>query len=235
MKLQKSTREVIASMLTENTGRHFLDSGGAYGRHWQRAEGMEVEHFDAAPRASIDRWGEVTLDVFHYLTERLEFLPEMQQHYEEFVKDRPDTYHLEDMEEFAEEFGDIEGCYLGGSFNTYNLEGEAISQTIQGIRFNYGGDTVALVQVHGGADVRGGYTAPRAFKVKSELFPYDCHEFHLDCPEERYHGMYYSGEWISYEGYALKGHEIPEWSEERQCLPCPRCGSPMEVEAPSVY
>lgn len=27
--------EVIKSQLTENTGTHFLDSGGAYGRHWE--------------------------------------------------------------------------------------------------------------------------------------------------------------------------------------------------------
>jgi len=29
------TETVIYKMLTENTGKHFLDSGGEYGRHWQ--------------------------------------------------------------------------------------------------------------------------------------------------------------------------------------------------------
>ena len=30
------TKELIYQMLTENTGSHFLDSGGAGNRHWQR-------------------------------------------------------------------------------------------------------------------------------------------------------------------------------------------------------
>ena len=29
------TRHALAEMLTENTGASILDSGGAYGRHWQ--------------------------------------------------------------------------------------------------------------------------------------------------------------------------------------------------------
>lgn len=31
-----STERVLIAMLTENTGRHMLDSGGAYGRNWER-------------------------------------------------------------------------------------------------------------------------------------------------------------------------------------------------------
>src|SRR5690606_23393942 len=38
-----STEEVLASMLKENTGTHMLDSGGAYGRHWQRNQGRDFE------------------------------------------------------------------------------------------------------------------------------------------------------------------------------------------------
>ena len=30
------TQQAIFEMLTENTGKHFLDSGGDNGRHWQR-------------------------------------------------------------------------------------------------------------------------------------------------------------------------------------------------------
>lgn len=30
------TKHLIYEMLTENTGRHMLDSGGAYGRNWER-------------------------------------------------------------------------------------------------------------------------------------------------------------------------------------------------------
>ena len=34
--MDKTTEQVIYEMLTESTGKHFLDSGGATGRHWQQ-------------------------------------------------------------------------------------------------------------------------------------------------------------------------------------------------------
>ena len=36
----KTTKEVVREMLKENTGSHFLDSGGAYGRNG--GEALEV-------------------------------------------------------------------------------------------------------------------------------------------------------------------------------------------------
>ncbi len=232
-----TTREVIASMLTENTGQHFLDSGGAYGRHWQRSQGMEVEHFEAAPRAWVDKWGGVTIDLFHYLTERLEHFPALEAEYLAYVEALGEGGYsdFQNMEAFAEDFGDIEGCYLGGSFNSYNFDGEAISQTIQGIRFNYGEETVVLLQIHGGADVRGGYTRPRAFKVTGEVFPYDSYEYQLLCPTNHEHSLSWRCEWITYEGSALKWDQGPQWDETRECLPCLECGAPLEAVAPEAY
>ena len=32
----REIENVIIEMLKENTGEHFLDSGGAYGRHWEK-------------------------------------------------------------------------------------------------------------------------------------------------------------------------------------------------------
>ena len=34
-KVMNKTERKLAEMLKENTGIHMLDSGGAYGRHWQ--------------------------------------------------------------------------------------------------------------------------------------------------------------------------------------------------------
>ena len=45
---------VIASMMTENTGTHFLDSGGAYGRNWQRNKGLTVDALKAMPSATLE-------------------------------------------------------------------------------------------------------------------------------------------------------------------------------------
>ena len=47
----RTTAEVIADMLRENTGKHFLDSGGAYGRHWERNQDRD---FSAEPYAEVE-------------------------------------------------------------------------------------------------------------------------------------------------------------------------------------
>ena len=39
------TEQVIYNMLTENTGTHFLDSGMANGRHWQKNQVKTLEDF----------------------------------------------------------------------------------------------------------------------------------------------------------------------------------------------
>src|SRR3990167_10080912 len=53
----------------------------------------------------------------------------------------------------------------GETVNTYNYE-SLLSQTLQYTYYRRAdGDYGALVQVHGGCDVRGGYTRPRAFRV----------------------------------------------------------------------
>lgn len=48
--------------------------------------------------------------------------------------------------------------------NTYNGE-EYVSQTLQFMCFTDGLNDYVLLQIHGGCDVRGGYTAPRVFEI----------------------------------------------------------------------
>ena len=43
--MDKTTEQVIYEMLTESTGTHFLDSGGATGRHWQQNQKRTLEDF----------------------------------------------------------------------------------------------------------------------------------------------------------------------------------------------
>ena len=44
------TGDVLKATLLENTGRHFMDSGGAYGRAWQENQGRD---FASEPEAMI--------------------------------------------------------------------------------------------------------------------------------------------------------------------------------------
>ena len=46
MKGKKMTKQIIYEMLTENTGTHFLDSGGEDGRNWQRNQKKTLEDFE---------------------------------------------------------------------------------------------------------------------------------------------------------------------------------------------
>lgn len=80
-----ATDKVIARMLTEPTGTHFLDSGGESGRGWQQRAGMGLDDFRARPEARVEVYrgsdlesgdsgdGIVILDTFHYLSSRLDY------------------------------------------------------------------------------------------------------------------------------------------------------------------
>ena len=179
------TEQVIKSMLTENTGSHFLDSGGAYGRHWSH---NQTRDFAAEPkvrarfRSYLREGGERELDLeayislYHWMLENLEFDPEMQARLDAYVEEQPDR---ESWHSIAEGFAEAEQerlCDASGAearwypntCNTYNepdnwdldqvLEFRALSED--------GCNTTHLVlQVHNGCDVRGGYTAPKCFRV----------------------------------------------------------------------
>lgn len=107
-----------------------------------------------------------TMDVFHFLTDRLEITPEsreLQKKFEQYDKEHPDGYYLQEMEDFAEQEKD-EGSesYSDNSFNGEN----PLSQVIQYVSFQKDGKNFVILQIHGGADIRGGYTAPHIFETE---------------------------------------------------------------------
>lgn len=50
----KSTDEVLLGMLLENTGKHFLDSGGESGRAWQRNNAKGEQAIKDAPASTVE-------------------------------------------------------------------------------------------------------------------------------------------------------------------------------------
>lgn len=196
------TSEILKEMLGENTGTHMLDSGGSSGRHWQRNQGRD---FDAEPEAKLETWVpsgkgydtnasiSITVNVYHFLRERLEYDPERTEALHEFSKtpDFKDESWLVCMKGWMEKLAEDKEKEVGGIYgegepftvNTYNHD-SLISQVIQytywtekewderAKRF----ENVAYValQIHGGADVRGGYTAPRVFRTSdADIFDDD--------------------------------------------------------------
>lgn len=172
--ITQQTKAIVSSMLKENTGRHFLDSGGAYGRNWERNQTREFEE-EPAVTAEFDQEEDGTIritanvSVYHYLTQNMEYSEWMDRCFHEFAMrpEHEDKYWLEIAEAFMLWLKDL-ADFCGYDFeqeygeNTYNREC-AFSQTLQYGVFLFDDEYYALIQIHGGCDVRGGYTAPRAF------------------------------------------------------------------------
>jgi len=166
------TQQVIFEMLTENTGQHILDSGGGGGRHWQQNAKKTLDDFRAEPYATIDpKFGDSSISLFHYMNQFLDFDEELTQHFEEFATQLPDEPWLAVIEEWLDVLSiESEGEFYSDArwgFNTYNFDQWWVSQTLQGSFFGMNEKQFLIVQVHGGADVRGGYTKPKVFCLKS--------------------------------------------------------------------
>lgn len=206
------TEHVVAEMLTENTGRHMLDSGGAYGRHWERNQGRDFSK-EAESTVSF-RYGEIELthNVYHWIQRKLDYCEETDRLFHELYRTEVDADDskswLELMEEFpawlAKHLAKVEdepedwqpaGIYGEGepiTINTYNEE-NFISQTLQFVYFTiddgyrsrrYGREEFVILQVHGGCDVRGGYTRPRVFTCSDELSALDYRRGSVYCSGE---------------------------------------------------
>lgn len=192
----EQTRDVLAEMLTENTGTNMLDSGGAYGRHWeanQKAAGDNPRaYFDARPESTLeitasDRqsgWKliariDITHDIYHWLAEVVEYDAEMDKRFQEFaeLEANKDRGWLDLMSEFPYLACDSPKGFYGdnepfGPELSYNNE-DLLSQAIQYIYWADPDTDIeyVLLQIHGGCDMRDGYTRPRAFRTSIEGDP----------------------------------------------------------------
>jgi hypothetical protein len=169
-----SVQRLVFKMVTENTGVHFLDSGFSNGRMWQRNQKKTIQDFmneDEEKYVFNDKYGELerTVSVFHYLS-GLD------------LDDVCTKFNLRNNKEdnWDGNVGELEECYgvsaraghwlmdnhevdVKYTFNTYNGDSD-LSQIIQGSQLEINGDSYFLIQVHGGADARGGYTDAKLFK-----------------------------------------------------------------------
>lgn len=167
------TDDVIKDMLTENTGRHILDSGGAYGRHWERNQDRD---FEDEPVSETEIHGRddgsfdvlVTLNIYHFLTSFLNYTEkadELNTRFHEFA-DEQNEHWLKLMKQWTD----------GRAVNTYNEE-TILGQVLQYVPFCLDVNDnpepsdsphrmeFILLQIHNGCDVRGGYTAPVVFEM----------------------------------------------------------------------
>jgi hypothetical protein len=183
----KTTDEIIYSMLVESTGTHMLDSGGGSNRHWQRNQVKSLEDFQSEPcLVLLDQDSDYPYykkSTFHHLANSLIYLKNENQELIEWVEadkyhwaDNPEGRCLSSMSDIEEYMSD-HSYHLTGEYgleargtNTYNGEC-SLTQTLQFITLGdtYESDIIAL-SIHNGADVRGGYTDYKIFKMCEDMF-----------------------------------------------------------------
>lgn len=175
---QKKLKAVANSMLKENTGQHMLDSGGAYGRQWQRnqtrdfeKEPVVFEHIDGDRDTGEvkEMWATYNLywfmQNFLYLDKDTTYLNTK---FRKFATS--DKMKNEPWEDCLDEFTKKEKGNREYGEYTYNHGSECIlSQDIiyDVMTFPVPDDEECqfiCIRIHGGCDARGGFTAPYFFK-----------------------------------------------------------------------
>lgn len=171
-KVAQATRRTIAGQMKENTGASFLDSGGAYGRSHERNRERGVKFGQGL---KIDQCG-AAIPVQDYMAHCFQRTPDAVQLERDLKKAIRKAYPGEPVElSYAEQAAirealegmgaEADGEHSGWKWwNTYNDETD-LSQTLQMLTFALGGKDYAIVQVHGGCDVRGGYTDGKVYEL----------------------------------------------------------------------
>jgi hypothetical protein len=158
---------------------NYTGSNQGYGRNWERNQNRDFDSekatilkFDTNPNQIM-----VNHNVYHWLKNRLHYAYEWDAMFHDQFVPEVDLSEDKCWLELMEEFGDwlrskgyeVAGLYGDGepfTRNTYNGE-DCLSQVLQYTYYEVdkgdGWETLVLLQIHGGCDIRGGYTRPRAF------------------------------------------------------------------------
>ena len=169
----KTITEILQDLFTENTGKHFLDSGGTDGRAWQRNQKRD---FESEPEVTIEYWGgkfsDITVNTYHYFKKVLDY-DEVCEVVNEYLREN-DIHWVGEVED-----NDLEDFLLSNSdyyslefkseqWNTYNSDYNT-DHVFQGRFLTIDDEAYVLLQLHLGADVRGGYSDVQLFKLEGLL------------------------------------------------------------------
>lgn len=191
------TKQVIYNMLTENTGTHFLDSGGANDRHWQRNQSKTINDFDNEKEIQImDKNSEypyLIKSLYHHLIDSCEYLEKDNKDFINWINQNPYSWKDNQDGRCAGSMYDVEE-YMSLTYGddirteyTFNYDNN-LSQDIQ---FMTVGDTydcnIIALAIHNGADARGGLTDYKIFRIDEDYF----YNFNEDVEDylEHYEGV----------------------------------------------
>lgn len=167
---------LLHDMLQENTGIHIMDSGGKNGRLWQRNRKItdfRVEHPVSANIYSLDDFY-FSVDTFSYLANQLvrdEECEKLEDAFYRWAEEQSGSYMglLQSWQPYEQ--SSMYWKNADATENTYNHE--TTVGTFQYTpfiypdeEFAYYNECIIALCIHTGADVRGGYTNPRFFRVE---------------------------------------------------------------------
>lgn len=167
---------LFAKACRHNSGRHFLDSGGTYGRHHEKppiaedcnAVSVHVDCYNGRYDVSAK------IETAHWLDRYFEVDQEIQEQFWAWQEDQDDNW-FELGSKFTEE---VLGLKQSARDNTYNHECD-LSQVFVWEASCESGDSewyyhdshIVTIWVHTGCDVRGGYSYPLFCRLKEDFFP----------------------------------------------------------------
>ena len=206
--------EIIEDMLFENTGIHMCDSGMENGRHWQqnRENGIltgpiPIDYYLTSKQIQLNP----IVPVSDFLIKNLIYTYTCDEFQEQLENEVEDLWCCWDYEEWVRNNFNTDW----GLINTYN--GECVlSQTLQFLPFKYDYDDYLILQIHNGADVRGGYTKPKIFKIDDLgmfINGINCANVYCECGEIDLTVDVSNYEYLSYNGCILDDYDIYNLTE----------------------
>lgn len=184
MKVTTDFKQFLSEQFKVNTGINMLDSGGDSGRRWQRNADKTIADFDTTPEVEVDDWAldnatdtsdvVPTVSTWHYMQNTLE-LDDLCNEFNAIPCDNWESEQACGLSIEGADFLNARGFKIQDTWNSYNHESN-LDYTLQGASVlpedssNFELPEYMLIQIHLGADVRGGYTDAKLYKVGSEYF-----------------------------------------------------------------
>lgn len=205
--------EIITAMMKENTGVHMLDSGGVYGRNWERNQNFSFDNTKEVELSIDVNYGiEVTINVAHWMRNNLSYSETLNIIFDYFCRDSEESY-LTDIDSFVNMLSTLTNeSFNYHSENTYNRDC-SLSQVIQYTAFEITSNMAEILneeykeiineELESGyyvlCDVRGGYTKAKAFAIEDLDTMFNnvglhVHDVVTDCATDAVSEFFYSGD-----------------------------------------
>lgn len=156
--MKEDLKKIIIDLMRENTGIHFLDSGGENGRAYQKNQAREI--IFGEPLEFEEGYG-ITIPIQDYMYAHFE-IDEFCEAMNGEIQGNDTLYWIEEVYEYLSEKYEL--TTFRELSNTFNYDNN-LSQNFAFKVIELYGEFYCLFQLHNGADIRGGYTKTRVFKI----------------------------------------------------------------------